>query len=101
MIRHVVMWKMRGPSVEEKQAQAARLRAALEGLRGKIEGMSQLEVGISVAPPDEQISDVVLVTTHDSWDALKAYAVHPEHLEVVKLAGQIRSERRAVDFEVP
>src|SRR5512135_2199834 len=43
MIKHVVMWKLRGTSLEEKREQAARVRAALEALRGNIPGMSSLE----------------------------------------------------------
>jgi hypothetical protein len=100
MIRHVVMWKLNGASSQERTAQAARLKAALESLHGKIEGMRNLEVGVSVVGQDEQNAGLVLITTHESWDALKVYQDHPDHLVVAKLVGELRSERRAVDFEV-
>jgi hypothetical protein len=54
MIKHVVMWKLRGTSLEEKREQAGRVRAALEALRGNIPGMSSLEVGVRPAA-DEQL----------------------------------------------
>ena len=60
MIKHVVMWKLRGASLEDKREQAARVRAALEALRGNIPGMSSLEVGVRPAA-DEQLGDVVLI----------------------------------------
>ena len=99
MIKHVVMWKLRGTSLEEKREQAARVRAALESLRGNIPGMSSLEVGVRPAA-DEQLGDVVLISTHDDWAALKAYQVHPAHVEAARVIGAVRIERRVLDFEV-
>jgi Stress responsive A/B Barrel Domain len=99
MIKHVVMWKLRGTSLEEKREQALRVRVALEGLRGVIPGMSSLEVGVRPAA-DEQLADVVLISTHDDWAALKAYQVHPAHVEVARVIGAVRIERRVLDFEV-
>jgi hypothetical protein len=99
MIKHVVMWKLRGTSLEEKREQAARVRVALEALRGNIPGMSSLEVGVRPAA-DEQLADVVLISTHDDWAALKAYQVHPAHVEAARVIGAVRIERRVLDFEV-
>lgn len=99
MIKHVVMWKLRGTSLEEKREQAGRVRAALEALRGNIPGMSTLEVGVRPAA-DEQLGDVVLISTHDDWAALKAYQVHPAHLEAARVIASVRIERRVLDFEV-
>jgi len=99
MIKHVVMWKLRGTSLEEKREQAARVRSVLEALRGNIPGMSSLEVGVRPAA-DEQLGDVVLISTHDDWAALKAYQVHPAHVEAARVIGTVRIERRVLDFEV-
>jgi len=99
MIKHVVIWKLRGTSIEEKREQAARVRVALEELRGKIPGMSSLEVGVRPAT-DEQLGDVVLISTHDDWAALKAYQVHPAHVEAARVIATVRIERRVLDFEV-
>ena len=99
MIKHVVMWKMRGPSIEEKQEQAKRVRAALIALEGKIPGLLELQVGIG-AGGAEEVSDVALITTHDDWKALEEYQNHPEHKVAVKIIGELRVERRVVDFEV-
>ncbi|HVY29070.1 MAG TPA: Dabb family protein [Polyangiaceae bacterium] len=99
MIRHIVMWKLRGPSPEERRAQAEQVRGALLGMRGLIPGMSQLEVGLGTVS-GEQESDVVLTSTHDSWQALDDYQKHPAHEPVKQLIGSLRTERRVVDYEV-
>jgi len=100
MIKHVVMWRLRATSAEERGDQTQKVRTALEGLRGNIPGMSSLEVGIG-AGGDEQLADVVLISTHDDWAALKAYQVHPAHLEAARVIGALRIERRVLDFELP
>jgi hypothetical protein len=101
MIRHVVMWKLRGPSPDEKRQQSERVRAALEGLRGKIEGMTSLEVGLRTGDEDAQRPDVVLITAHESWDALERYLADPAHQAVASMIGELRTERRVIDFDVP
>ena len=99
MIRHIVMWKLKGPSTEDKRRQAEQARAALLGMFGKVPGLTEIEVGIG-AVSGEQEADLVLSTTHDSWQALSDYQVHPAHEPVKKLIGELRTERRVVDFEV-
>jgi len=93
------MWKLRGPSAEEKRAQAEQVREALLGMFGKIPGMTGVEVGIGLVS-SEQEADVVLSSTHDSWQALSDYQKHPAHEPVKELIGALRTERRVVDFEV-
>ena len=99
MIRHIVMWKLRGPSPEEKRQQAETARAALLSMLGKVPGLLQMEVGIA-SVSGEQEADLVLNSTHDSWEALNAYATHPDHESAKQLIGALRTERRVIDFEV-
>jgi hypothetical protein len=99
MIRHIVMWKLRGPSQEERRSQAEQAKAALLGMLGKVPGLQQMEVGIGPGSADDE-SDLVLSSLHDSWQALKDYAVHPDHEPVKQLIGSLRTERRVIDFEV-
>ena len=93
------MWRLRGNSAEERREQAEKVRAALEGLRGNIPGMSSLEVGIGVGG-DEQLADVVRISTHDDWAARKGYQVHPAHVEAARVVASFRIERRVLDFEI-
>ena len=100
MIKHVVMWRLRGTSAEERRQLGERVRSALEALRGHIPGMSSLEVGLG-AGGDEQLADVILISTHDDWAALKAYQVHPAHVEAARVVAAASIERRSLDFEGP
>jgi hypothetical protein len=93
------MWKLKGPSAEEKRSQAEQARTALLGMLGQVPGLTQIEVGIGAAV-GEQEADLVLSSTHESWQALDDYQSHPAHEPVKKLIGELRVERRVVDFEV-
>jgi hypothetical protein len=99
MIRHIVMWKLKGPTVEDKRLQAEQAREALLSMFGQVPGLTQLEVGIGLVS-GEQEADLVLTSTHDSWQALSDYQNHPAHEPVKKLIGELRSERRFVDYEL-
>jgi Stress responsive A/B Barrel Domain len=99
MVRHIVMWKLRGPSAAERRAQAEQARAALLGMVGKVPGLKELEVGIG-SVVGEQEMDLVLSSLHESWEDLATYANHPAHEPVKALIGTLRTERRVIDFEL-
>ena len=42
MIKHIVMWNVRGQDAQEKAQGIARLKQAFEGLRGQIPGICLL-----------------------------------------------------------
>ena len=100
MIRHVVMWNVRGATRDEKLANIEKLRAAFHGLRGRIPGLLHLEVGVDTSRVD-YACDVVLVSDFASQEALDAYATHPEHLRVRQELGDLRTARYQVDYPVP
>lgn len=100
MIRHIVMWDLRGATREEKAANAARLRRSFESLRGRVPGLLHLEVGVDTSRAD-YACDVVLYSEFESQAALDAYATHPEHLRVKQELGDMRIARHQVDYESP
>lgn len=97
MIRHIVMWNVRGASREEKQANVERLRTSFHSLRGRIPGLLHLEIGADTSGVD-YACDVVLVSDFESQAALDAYATHPEHLRVKAEIGDMRIARHQVDY---
>jgi hypothetical protein len=97
LIRHIVMWKVRGESREEKHANIQRLQASFHSLRGRIPGLVHLEVGVDSSAVD-YACDVVLVSDFASQSALDAYATHPEHLRVKAEIGDMRTARHQVDY---
>lgn len=99
MIRHIVMWKVRGDTQVERIANIERVRRGFLGLRGRIPGMMHLEIGVDTSRVD-YACDVVLVSEFESQAALDGYAVHPEHLQVRDDLAGVRVERHQVDYAV-
>ncbi|WP_051376719.1 Dabb family protein [Burkholderia sp. WSM2232] len=99
MIRHIVMWRVRGETPGARQEARRLVKESFEGLRGVIPGMLKLEVGLDSSAVD-YACDVVLITEFDSQAALDGYATHPEHLRVRERLGDIRTARFQVDYEV-
>ena len=99
MIRHIVMWNVRGATRDEKLANIEKLKAAFLGLRGRIPGLLHLEIGVDASRVD-YACDVVLVSDFASQTALDAYATHPEHLRVKQELGDLRTQRHQVDYPV-
>lgn len=97
MLKHIVMWNVRGDSPEEKRKSAHLLKRCFESLIGAVPGLQHLEVGIDVSRVD-YACDVVLYTEFVDQAALDAYAVHPEHLRVKKELGDMRIARHQVDY---
>ncbi|RKR36175.1 Dabb family protein [Paraburkholderia sp. BL17N1] len=99
MIRHIVMWRMRGDTPAERATASHRVKASFEGLRGLIPGMKYIEVGLDSSKVD-YACDVVLVSEFESTEALEAYTSHPEHLRVRKELGDLRTARFQVDYAI-
>lgn len=97
MIKHIVMWRVRGETTAERSAAARTVQRAFESLRGRIPGLRTLEVGIDVSGID-YACDVVLYSEFDSEDALAAYTVHPEHTRVREELADLRIARHQVDY---
>ena len=99
MIRQIVMWSVRGDTPPERQVARERVRDAFESLRGRIPGMTRLEIGLNISNAD-YACDVVLVSDFVSSDALEAYAIHPEHKRVIAELDTLRLTRYQIDYVV-
>lgn len=97
MIKHIVMWDVRGDTVEAKRLAAADLKRRFEELVGKIPGLIHLEVGIDVSRAS-YACDVVLYSEFTDQAALAAYADHPAHLAVRDALKDVRVSRYQVDY---
>jgi hypothetical protein len=97
MIKHIVMWNVRGDSVQEKRKAALLIKVRFEALVGKIPGLKHLEVGVDMSQVG-YACDVVLYSEFDNKESLDAYGTHPEHTRVRKELGDIRIARYQVDY---
>ncbi|MBE6022456.1 MAG: Dabb family protein [Cellulosilyticum sp.] len=101
MVKHIVMWKVKEHEVHgSKEEVMQKIKEGLEGLKGQIEGLEEIEVGINFNLA-EAAYDVVLNSILTSKAALEAYQNHPKHLEVANgLVRQVATSRVVVDYEV-
>lgn len=97
MIKHIVMWNLLGETPQAKAEAVARLKASFESLRGRIPGLTHLEIGVDTSRID-YACDVVLYSEFESQAALDAYASHPEHLRVKSELEGLRIARHQVDY---
>ncbi|MDN3273322.1 Dabb family protein [Frankia sp. RB7] len=98
-IKHIVMWRLRGETQAERLAARTKVKTLFEGLKGRIDGLTHIEVGADISDVD-YACDVVLVSEFTDSSALKAYATHPEHLRVREELGDLRIGRFQVDYPV-
>jgi len=98
-IKHIVMWRLRGETPAERSAARTKVKTLFEGLKGRIDGLTHIEVGVDVSDVD-YACDVVLVSEFADSAALKAYAAHPEHLRVREELGDLRVGRFQVDYPI-
>lgn len=101
MVKHIILWTLRdGLSETEKETIKEGIKAGLEGLVGKVPGLldARVQIGGRLASSN---ADLMLDSTLESEEALKAYAVHPEHVKVAD--SKVRpytSVRSCLDFEI-
>ena len=101
MVKHVILWQLKDElSAEEKVTVKADMKESLEGLMGKIPGLLEVKV-YTEGLESSKNAEVMLDTTFTDEEALKAYAVHPEHVAVAD--GKVRpftKYRACLDFEI-
>lgn len=98
MINHVVLFKLKDYSSEEKQSVIAEMKSLLEGLNGKIDELKFIEVGVNYELESKSY-DLALITHFNSIGGLDKYRVHPEHKKVIARFAEFNLDRAAVDFE--
>lgn len=100
MVKHVILWKLNDElSAEQKAAVKQEIKIGLEGLMGKVPGLVDIKVHVD-GRLDSSNADIMLDSTLESEEALKGYAVHPEHVAVAD--NKVRPYtvlRTCLDFE--
>ncbi|EEH97499.1 hypothetical protein CSBG_01125 [Clostridium sp. 7_2_43FAA] len=100
MIKHIVMWKLKENAEDNtKEINSLEIKRQIESLKGRIDKVLELEVGINFEE-SSQAYDVVLYSTFHSKDDLNYYQNNEEHLKVVNFIKKVIEERIVVDYEV-
>ena len=101
MVKHIILWTLKSElSESEKESVKAGIKEGLEALVGKVPGLVDVTVHIDGRLASSN-ADVMLDCTLESEEALKAYAVHPAHVEVANTrVRQYTAVRSCLDFEL-
>lgn len=100
MVRHVILWQLKEEyNDEEKREIKAGIKEGLEGLVGKVPGL--VEVHVHTEGLASSNADLMLDSVLENEEALKGYAVHPEHVAIAN--SKVRPytmSRTCLDFEI-
>lgn len=99
MVKHIILWQLKDElSDTEKKTVKAEIKEGLEGLKGKVPGL--VDIRVITEGLASSNADVMLDSTLESEEALKGYAVHPEHVAVADSKVRPYTKTRVcLDFE--
>lgn len=97
MVKHIILWKLKDEYNNESVKND--IKKSLEGLLGVVPGL--VEMNVQIEKLDSSNADVMLYSVLESEEALKGYAIHPEHVKVAdtKVRPFVQS-RACIDFVV-
>lgn len=100
MVKHIILWNLKDEfSDAEKKKIKEEAKANLEALVGKVPGLIDLKLQIEYL--ETSSADMMLDSTLESREALKSYAVHPDHVDAAnKFVRPFTASRSCMDFEI-
>lgn len=100
MVKHIILWKLKEElSADDKKKILADMKENLEGLVGKVPGLIRMNIVIN--PLTSSNAEVMLDSDLESEEALKGYAVHPDHVQVANTYVRPYTEvRMCMDYTV-
>ena len=96
MVKHIILWKLKEEHNNKEVRQG--IKENLESLSGKIPGL--VKISVQTEKLASSNADVMLYSEFESEEALKGYAVHPDHVFVAdKFVRPFTETRLCLDFE--
>ncbi len=84
----------------ERDSVKAEIKSGLEGLKEKIPGLLEIKV-VTEGRLESSTADLMLDSTFESFNALKGYSKHPEHVKIAdEKVRPFTASRICLDFEV-
>lgn len=90
MVTHIVMWRFTDPGDIDEAVER------LRGMMGHVAGLRGLRVGRNQNSGSSAF-ELVLISEHDSFEELAAYASDPVHQEIVAWMSERVADRAVVD----
>jgi hypothetical protein len=99
MVHHIILWKIKEDKTEqEKEIIKSQVKEGLEGLKNLIPGIVSIHVQTKSLPSSN--ADLMLDSVFTDADALKAYSINPNHVEVANTSVRPNMEiRMCLDYE--
>lgn len=99
MVKHIVLFKLKEElSADVKLEAMNKFKQAIEALPAVIPFIRKVEVGLNMNPAETW--HIALYSEFDSLDDVKAYAIHPQHVEAAKILAEVKESRSCVDYEM-
>jgi len=81
MVKHVIVWILKDEYSDTEKADIRKgIKEGLEGLKGKIPGI--VDINVYTEGLESSNGDLMLDSTFENVEALNGYTVHPAHVEV-------------------
>lgn len=98
MVKHMIIWKIKDDCTE-KETVKKQIKAELEGLEGKIDGLVEMHIITNALPSSS--GDLMMDSLFESDEALRAYQKHPLHQHVANtFVRPNMCQRLSLDYEV-
>lgn len=98
MVHHIVLWNLNEElsDVEKKEA-ALRIKMELEAVKEQVSGVISLQVVTDGLPSSNK--EIGLISVFETEEALKAYQVHPAHVNAGAYIKTVTNGRVCLDYE--
>ncbi len=100
MIRHAVIFGIRGDEGLNSIQKAKELKALLLTLVGKVPEIKRMEVGINHPDAPDGNAELILICDFDTIEDCAMYQINPDHVVVAKEIGKVKISRACVDYQV-
>ena len=97
MVKHIIIWNFKEElTADERTAAAKKIKDGLEGLIGKVDGLS--EIRVNTCPLSSSNGDLMLDSTLTDEAALQGYQVNPNHVKVAEYVRSVMGSRKCFDY---
>ena len=101
MVKHIILWTLKSELNEKEKEKVKReIKEGLESLKEKIPGLIDIKVNAE-GRLNSSNADLMLDSTFENAECLKAYSKHPDHVAVAdSKVRPFTKERTCLDFEL-
>lgn len=99
MVKHIVLWNFVETLTKEERDNAyLKMKELLVPIKDLVPGAVDIQVVKNEMESSNK--DVALISTFETEEALKAYQIHPAHVEAGKFVRSVTCDRACLDYEV-